>query len=98
MERPELLQAQQQQLNETLERAHEFEETVRTRGFARIKAHYENRVRAFVNELLIQDDKDIKEFEKERFELIGLRKMFGSIESDLKVLSDERQRPNPPAQ
>jgi hypothetical protein len=95
MDRPELTDAQQEQLTETMQRGVEFEEIVRSKGFERIRANYENRIRLFVNNLLLHDEKKIEEFENERYELIGLRKLFGSIESDLKVLRDERERTKP---
>ena len=73
-------------------RGQAFEETVRTKGWEYIKAYYLNKVQQFANSLLMEDKKEVVEFEAERRELIGLRKLIGFIENDIKVLRDSIEK------
>ena len=65
-----------------------FEELVRVKGWEYIKADYTVRIQKFVNGLLTQDKLDIEEFENERRELIGIRKMLGLVEGKLQAYQD----------
>jgi len=42
--------------------------------------------------LLLEDKKPIIEFENERRELIGLRRLMGIIDNDLKILQKENEK------
>lgn len=81
-------------LDDALKRAGAYEELIRTKGWEYIKAYYESRVKALASGLLVSD-RPIEEFDGERRELIGLRKLLGSIESDLNVLADFRKKNEP---
>jgi len=65
---------------------------VRGRGWGWVKAFYQAKIQQFANNLLLNDKKPINEFEGERHELIGLRKLMGSIENDIKVVEDDRNK------
>lgn len=47
---------------------------------------YQNKIQHFATSLLVSDQKPISEFENERRELIGLRKLMGIIDNDLTIL------------
>jgi hypothetical protein len=82
-------QAQQEALAESLSRGEAFEETVRTKGWEYIKSYFQTKFQLFATSLLIEDKKGIEEFEKERRELIGIRKLFGLVDGDIKTLEDK---------
>lgn len=82
----------QEALDEAFQRAGAFEEMVNTNGFKYIKANYVNQIQLFINDMLSQEDKPITDFEGKRRELMGLRKVFGQIDSDLTFLADERNK------
>jgi len=86
---PDQSQAQQEALEETLSRGQAFEETVRTKGWEYIRKYYQSRIQQFATSLLIEGEKPIAEFEDERRELIGLRKLLGMVENDMQVLHDK---------
>lgn len=65
---------------------------VRSRGWEWVKKYYQSKVQRFATDLLLKEDKDINEFEGERRELIGLRKLIGAIDSDIKVVEDDRNK------
>lgn len=77
-------------MEESLKRGEAFEELVRTKGWEYIQGHFQARVQQFVTSLLIEGKKDIKEFENERRELIGLRRVIGMVGNDIKTLEDSR--------
>jgi hypothetical protein len=87
---------QEQSKRESLVRGEAFEELVRTKGWTFVKAYFENKVKALATSLLVED-KPITEYVGERYELVGLRKLFGYIEQDIKVLKDENKTPKPAA-
>lgn len=91
MDNTKLNPAQEQFLHETLERASAFEETIRTKGWEHIKAYYTNLIQKLANDLLMSD-KPITEFEAQRNEAKGLRKLLMKVESDLKTLENERNK------
>lgn len=85
---PEQKQAKQEQLG----RGEAFEEMVRSNGWKLIQGYYQNRVIAFTNGLLASD-KDITEFNSERQELVGLKKLFSYINTDIEALKREVTKP-----
>ena len=94
MDQPDQSQAQQEALEETLSRGQAFEETVRTKGWEYIKKYYQAKIQNFASSLLIEDKTAISEFEDERRELIGLRKLLGMVENDIKILNDKIENDN----
>lgn len=86
-----LSEQQQEALDEQLKRATAFEELIRTRGWEYIKAYFQTEVQAFANGLLVSD-KSIADFESRRREIIGLRKLMGLVDSDLRMLTEFRQK------
>lgn len=83
---------QKQSLNEELERASAFEELIRTKGWEFILAYFQNRLQRFTTDILNQEDKDLSEFEGERRELMALRKLFGTVNSSIETLKNEREK------
>ena len=73
----------------SLERGQAFEELIKTKGWESIKAWYQAKIQQFASSLLINEKKDILEFERERRELMGLRKLLGFVENDIKTLHDK---------
>lgn len=83
MDKQELTEKQEQAVEELHERGVAFEELVRSRGWELIKAYYQNRIASFTSGLLIADKREIEEFEKERREIIGIRKLLGHIDESI---------------
>lgn len=86
-----LSDAQQQYLNETLERAGSFEELIRVKGWEHVLTYYQNKVQQLTTSMLTSE-KPLSEFEAERREIMGIRNLINHINSDLKVLEDERAK------
>lgn len=84
-----LTETQQQYLDETLERAGAFEELVRVKGWEHVLAYYQNKVQQLTTDILTSA-KPLAEFEGERHKVMGIRELINNINSDLKVLEDER--------
>lgn len=76
---------------EAINRGNAFEAMIRSEGWGFVKAWYTNKIQMFANSLLLSDKKPIEEFEAERYELIGLRKLMGLIDNDLKILKDSQE-------
>ncbi len=79
-------------MEESLQRGQAFEELVRTNGWKLVKTYFQTKIQNFANAILIESGKSIEEFEKERMELVGIRKLLGYIENDLKNLEDDRKK------
>jgi len=93
----ELSEEQKQALSESLTRGSAFEEMVRSQGWGFIKAYYQAKIQRFATSLLLEENKPISDFEAERRELIGLRKLIGLIDNDIKALENDRQKNKPVA-
>lgn len=78
--------------NETLGQAVAFEELIRVKGWEYVKAYYQTRVQSFATRLLVSDS-DIAEFEAERQQLIGIKKLLGFIDGAIQLLEHERKNP-----
>jgi hypothetical protein len=85
-------EAQRLSLEDSLKRGSAFEQLIRSEGWEYVKAWYQNKIQRFATSLLIEDTKNVEEFEHERRELIGLRKLMGLIENDLKILHDSQEK------
>lgn len=90
MEQAELTKEQKQSREETLVRASAFALLAHNEGFKYIKAYYENKLQSFVTSMFTQENKAIGEFEAERREIMGLKKMFGEIDWALTELEREK--------
>lgn len=82
----------QKSLNDSLARGSAFQEMIRTKGWEFVKKFYENKIQSFVTGMIISEEKDIAEFEPERREIIGLRKLLGSVDNDIKNLEENRDK------
>lgn len=76
----------------SLERGSAFEVLIRTKGWDYIKLWYQGKVQVLASALLLQEEKSIDEFEPERRELIGLRKLLGMVDGDIKALNDYNEK------
>lgn len=74
-----------------LERGQAFLELMHSKGFELMKAYYQTRLQRFTSDLLLSDEKTIGSFENQRQELIGLRKLFAHIQSDVDALNAQQQ-------
>jgi hypothetical protein len=84
--------ALKQALEDSLSRGQAFEETIRTKGWELIQKYYQAKIQQFASSLLIEGSKPISDFESERRELIGLRKLLGMVDNDIKTLHDEHDK------
>lgn len=89
MDKPELTREQLESQDDQLRRAGAFEEMVRTKGWEYLQAYFQNRVQALATEILLSDQ-PITDFESERRELMGIKKMLGQVSSDLEALEQFR--------
>lgn len=80
---------------EQMMRGNAFEELVRTEGWKLVMAYYENRVKALTTGILMADDRGLQDFEPERRELVGIRKLLALIESDMEALRRDRESRKP---
>lgn len=76
---------------EQLERGQAFIELMASKAFEHMKAYYQSRLQRLTNELILSDDKSIAEFEAQRREVIGLRKLFAQIQNDVDALKAEHE-------
>lgn len=83
-------------MEDSLSRGQAFEETIRTKGWEYIRKYYQAKVQQFASALLIEGDKGIAEFEAERRELIGLRKLLGMVENDIEILHKQNEKARRP--
>lgn len=74
-----------------MKKAGAFEEMVRTQGWKYITSYYQNKLQYFATSLMVED-KPISEYEAERNELKGLRRVFGEVDSKLDLLKREREK------
>jgi hypothetical protein len=81
----------EQSKKEALHRGVVFQELIRSEGWKFVKAYFESRVQTLATHLLVED-KPISEYESERWELVGLRKLLGYIDNDIKVLEDDHKK------
>ena len=81
----------EQSKQDALKRGVAFQSLIRSDGWKFIKLYFENRVQAFATHLLVED-KPISEYEGERQELKGIRKLLGIIDTDIKTLEDEHKK------
>lgn len=84
----------EQSKNEFYERAGAFEELVRTKGWEWVKAYYQTELASFINDLFNNEDKPIADFEFQRRELMGLKKLLTTIDADLQELERLRKEKN----
>lgn len=91
MEQQELNEEQLKAKHEEMVRGIAFEGLMHHEGFAFVKAYYENKLKAFVNDMFNQEKKPISEFENERHELMGLKKLFGEIDWAVNQLENDRK-------
>jgi len=75
-----------QALQDSLVRGSAFEELIRTKGWEFVKAWYQAKVQYLATELLMNDKKQMAEFENERRELMGIRKLLGFVDNDIRIL------------
>lgn len=86
---------QEQAKLEQLKRATAFEEMIRSNGWKLVQGYYQNRVIALTNGILTASDRAITDFEAERRELVGIKKLFSHIDSDIQALENDRQTDRP---
>lgn len=87
-----LTEAMQKELKETLGRAIEFDQIIRTPAWKRIETYYANMIQQFTNDVILSA-KPLSEFENRRSEIQGVRNLLNSIQNDLKELENERKAP-----
>lgn len=87
MEQPQLTDEQKEYINEQMLQGEAFNGMIRDRGWEYVKKYYETLVQAFATEVLTSD-KDIKEFESKRREIMGIKKLMGFINSCIQTYSD----------
>lgn len=74
-----------------LERAGVWYELMRTPAWNLLKQYHAIQIQSFANDILLKND-DIKDYERERFELAGVRKLFAMIEEEVEYLKNESNK------
>ena len=80
-----------------MDRGQSFELLIRTKGWKYIKDFYQAKIQQFATSLLTSENKKIEEFESDRRELIGLRKLLGMIENDIEIARKQNEKSKGPA-
>jgi hypothetical protein len=91
MQQDQQEELRQQQLDEALKEADRYEILSSQEGWQSLLGFFEARVKGFVNEMLTNDTKKIEEFEAERMELVGMRKMIGKVSESVAFLNEYRR-------
>lgn len=86
-----IAEQQKKYLEEAIEQGSVLEDMVKHKGWKMILNNYQNELRVFINDLIL-NDKPITEFESKRQELKGLQKLIASIDNSIKVAQDERSK------
>jgi hypothetical protein len=81
----------QLKLDEALKEADRYEILSSQEGWQSLLVFFETKVKGFVNEMLTNDTKKIEEFEAERRELAGMRKMIGKVSESVAFLNEYRR-------
>lgn len=92
MVKADLTKEQQEEINEYIKKGVAFEGMVSSDGWQYIKAYYELKLKQFVSMVFSKDQEPLQSFEKERSELIGLKKLMTEIDFAIKKLNDEREK------
>lgn len=87
----EILEKQKLYLEEAIEQGSLFEDMVKHKGWKLVLTNYQNQLKAFINDLML-NDKPIQEFELKRQELKGLQKLITNIDNSIKVAVNERNK------
>lgn len=90
MEEPKLSASQLKEREETLKRGYAFEEMRNTTGWKLVEAYFQNQVQSYTNESLTENT-DIESLHLRRQKLMGIRELFGHIDSDIRVLNQHRE-------
>lgn len=81
---------QEQSKNDALVRGEAFYRLTKERGWEFIKKYFELRLQSFATTLLTSE-KPIVEFERERMELVGLRKLLGYVDESIKFFQKDTE-------
>ncbi len=82
---------QKEYLEQAIEEGSIFEDMVKHKGWKMILSSYQNQLRLFINDLML-NDKPIEEYDDKRQELKGLQKLITNIDNSIKIAIDERQK------
>ena len=82
---------QKEYLEQAVEEGSIFEDMVKHKGWEMILANYQNELRLFINELML-NDKPIEVYEFRRRELMGLQKLITKIDNAIKISRDEHAK------
>ena len=86
-----IAEQQAKYLEDAIETGSVLEDMVKHKGWKMILNNYQNELRAFINDLML-NDKPITEYELKRQELKGLQKLITNIDNSIKVAIDERKK------
>lgn len=79
-----------EELQEYLTVSSLLRETVSTRGWEFVKSYYEQKVKALATGIIVSDS-PIQDFEAERNEIKGIRKLMSEIDERLRKLREAEQ-------
>jgi len=92
MEAQDLSSEQKTYLNQSLEHGVAFEEMVRSKGWSYVLDYITARVQGLTSEMLTSDA-PIETFEGSRLKVAGMRELLTFVESQIKILEDNRNKP-----
>ena len=92
MTKNEKTKEQQDSLQQLLSQGEALEVVIREKGWEYILQYFQTRLQTFTNDMMMNEKKPTIEFEKERSELIGVRKLLGWVNSCIKAVEDDREK------
>jgi hypothetical protein len=91
----QIAEKQKEYLEDAIEEGSVFEDMVKHNGWKMILNNYQNELRLFINDLML-NDKPIGDYEFKRRELMGMQKLITRIDNSIKVAIDERSKSEKP--
>jgi hypothetical protein len=82
---------QQEYLNEQLQQGESFIELIRTKGWQFVQAYYQAKVQELATFILTSDE-PIETFEQKRWEIVGIKKLLGYVDSTLKEFEKQNDK------
>ncbi len=82
----------EEMINSMIETASYLESLLKQKGWEFVQNYYEAKVKDFATNILTAEELDITKFDKERQQIIGIKKLLGEISSVIENANREREK------